>query len=109
MKRSRDVIHLPNIIFLNLLATILILNIPIMPLVTPQQPPGVGFTGLKNVDEPANGVADVARPPSIDEVTAKSGVPVVRLDVDAISDAVAARLATSLLGHVLYLKNQVPL
>jgi len=80
-----------------------------MPFVTPQQPPGVGFRGLKNVDEPANSAANVTRPPLIDEVAGKSRVPVVRLDVDAISDAVAARLATSLLGHVLYLKNQVPL
>lgn len=35
--------------------------------------------------------------------------PVVQLDVDALSDAVAARLAASLLAHVLFLKNQVPL
>ena len=83
-----------------------ILNIPIMPFLTPQQPPGIGFRDVKNVDEPAN---DVTRPPSIEEATVKSRVPVVLLDVDAISDAVAARLATSLLGHVLYLKNQVPL
>ncbi|KJA18185.1 hypothetical protein HYPSUDRAFT_70092 [Hypholoma sublateritium FD-334 SS-4] len=34
--------------------------------------------------------------------------PVVQLDVAALSDAVAARLAASLLGHVLFLKNQVP-
>ncbi|TFK35077.1 hypothetical protein BDQ12DRAFT_612282 [Crucibulum laeve] len=36
-------------------------------------------------------------------------LPVVRLDVDSISDAVASKLATSLLGHILFLKNQVPL
>lgn len=35
--------------------------------------------------------------------------PVVQLDVAALSDAVAARLAASLLAHVLFLKNQVPL
>ncbi|KAF8959404.1 hypothetical protein BDZ97DRAFT_1667258, partial [Flammula alnicola] len=34
--------------------------------------------------------------------------PVARLDTDMITDATAARLATSLLGHVLFLKNQVP-
>lgn len=34
--------------------------------------------------------------------------PVVRLDLDFITDDVAARLATSLLGHVLFLKSQVP-
>lgn len=75
-----------------------------MPFLTPQKPPGIGPQNLKNVDEPAKD----RQPPSIDEVTVESRVPVVRLDVDAISDAVAARLATSLLGHVLYLKNQVP-
>lgn len=35
--------------------------------------------------------------------------PVVKLDVEKIEDATAARLATSLLGHVLFLKGQVPL
>ena len=35
--------------------------------------------------------------------------PVVRLDVDVITDSIAGRLATSLLGHVLFLKNQIPL
>jgi len=35
--------------------------------------------------------------------------PVVRLDVESITDAIAGRLATTLLGHVLFLKNQVPL
>jgi hypothetical protein len=39
----------------------------------------------------------------------KNAYPVVRLDVDTISEATAGRLATSLLGHVLFLKNQVPL
>jgi len=36
-------------------------------------------------------------------------IPEVHLDVDFITDVIAARLATSLLGHVLFLKNQVPL
>jgi hypothetical protein len=35
--------------------------------------------------------------------------PLVRLDVDAITDSIAGGLATSLLGHVLFLKNQIPL
>jgi hypothetical protein len=35
--------------------------------------------------------------------------PLVKLDTEMITDATAARLATSLLGHVLFLKNQVPL
>ncbi|TDL18428.1 hypothetical protein BD410DRAFT_822410 [Rickenella mellea] len=37
-----------------------------------------------------------------------SNVPTVTLDVDRISGITAARLAICLLGHVLYLKNQVP-
>lgn len=36
-------------------------------------------------------------------------IPRLRLDADVIPDMVAAKLATSLLGHVLFLKNQVPL
>lgn len=35
--------------------------------------------------------------------------PLVRLDVDVITDSIAGRLATNLLGHVLFLKNQIPL
>ena|ERR1700722_8850870 len=38
-----------------------------------------------------------------------SRIPRVRLGVDVINDATAARLATSFVGHVLFLKNQVPL
>lgn len=38
-----------------------------------------------------------------------SQLPIVVLEVDYITDTVAARLATSLLGHVLFLKNQIPL
>lgn len=38
-----------------------------------------------------------------------SRLPVVVLDVDVLTDTIAARLATSLLGHVLFLKNQIPL
>lgn len=39
----------------------------------------------------------------------RGSIPLVKLDVDLVTDAMAARLATSLLGHVLFLKNQVPL
>ena len=35
--------------------------------------------------------------------------PLIRLDVDLITDSIAGRLATSLLGQVLFLKNQIPL
>ncbi|ESK83019.1 hypothetical protein Moror_11753 [Moniliophthora roreri MCA 2997] len=38
-----------------------------------------------------------------------SRIPTVRLDVTVIDDSIAARLATSLINHVLFLKSQVPL
>ena len=38
-----------------------------------------------------------------------SGVPVVQLQTETVTDTVAARMAISLLGHVLFLKNQIPL
>ncbi|KAF8164743.1 hypothetical protein B0H34DRAFT_793205 [Crassisporium funariophilum] len=38
----------------------------------------------------------------------QSNYPLVRLDVDVITDSIASRLASSLLGHVLFLKNQIP-
>jgi len=37
------------------------------------------------------------------------GIPRVHLVIENISDAMAARLAICLLGHVLFLKSQVPL
>ncbi|KAF6743067.1 hypothetical protein DFP72DRAFT_1021451 [Ephemerocybe angulata] len=41
--------------------------------------------------------------------TLPSGVPVVQLKADLVTDEVASRLAIGLLGHVLFLKNQIPL
>ena len=46
---------------------------------------------------------------NLNSTAAASLVPVVRLDVDAVSDLLAAGLATALVGHVLFLKSQVPL
>jgi hypothetical protein len=43
----------------------------------------------------------------VDEPSRK--IPRIILAEDAISDVVTAQLATSILGHVLFLKNQVPL
>ncbi|RDB20244.1 hypothetical protein Hypma_012607 [Hypsizygus marmoreus] len=43
------------------------------------------------------------------EVKPSTKVPIVSLEWDKIMDALAASLATSLLGHVLFLKSQVPL
>lgn len=42
-------------------------------------------------------------------IAVASTVPTVVLDTDVVSDNMAARLCTSFLGHVLFLKNQVPL
>lgn len=36
-------------------------------------------------------------------------IPTVYVNNDVVTSAMAARLATSMLGHVLFLKNQVPL
>ena len=47
--------------------------------------------------------------PAHGPVMSDSEYPLVKLDTDIITDATAARLATSLLGHILFLKNQVPL
>ncbi|TFK63420.1 hypothetical protein BDN72DRAFT_847624, partial [Pluteus cervinus] len=41
--------------------------------------------------------------------TPSKTIPTVKLDVESISDVVAARLATALRGHVLFLKSQIPL
>lgn len=46
---------------------------------------------------------------SVTEGSSLNRFPLVRLDVDVITDSLAGRLATSLLGHVLFLKNQIPL
>ncbi|RXW22601.1 hypothetical protein EST38_g3239 [Candolleomyces aberdarensis] len=43
------------------------------------------------------------------DIRTVSGVPVVQLQTETVTDAVAARMAISLLGHVLFLKNQIPL
>jgi len=56
--------------------------------------------GSENVGESGGGLSG-------EEVS--NAYPVVRLDVDWITDAIAGRLATTLLAHVLFLKNQVPL
>ncbi|KAF8351724.1 hypothetical protein F5887DRAFT_1277530 [Amanita rubescens] len=50
--------------------------------------------------------------PSVPEklnLARESLIPIVRLDVDVVSDVLAAGLAAALVGHVLFLKSQVPL
>jgi hypothetical protein len=41
--------------------------------------------------------------------TTSCKIPHVTLDADIITDTMASRLAMSLLGHILFLKSQVPL
>jgi hypothetical protein len=36
-------------------------------------------------------------------------IPSITLDADLVTDSMAARLCISLIGHVLFLKSQVPL
>lgn len=62
----------------------------------------------KKVDPIVNEKAETtgARTPN---VAVTSTVPTVVLDTDVVSDNMAARLCISFLGHVLFLKNQVPL
>jgi hypothetical protein len=47
--------------------------------------------------------------PGPSKPTLKSKIPCITLDTDVITDAMAARLAMSLLGHILFMKSQVPL
>ncbi|KAK0448186.1 hypothetical protein EV421DRAFT_116223 [Armillaria borealis] len=56
-------------------------------------------TALKTVEE--SGGKDTA--------VEESKIPSVQLEMDSITDTLAASMACSLLGHVLFLKNQVPL
>ncbi|KAJ8082925.1 hypothetical protein PM082_008782 [Marasmius tenuissimus] len=44
-----------------------------------------------------------------EEDSPKPRIPTVRLDAPIVTDSIAARLATTLLNHVLFLKSQVPL
>ncbi|KAH8105434.1 hypothetical protein BXZ70DRAFT_525827 [Cristinia sonorae] len=56
-------------------------------------------------------VQDLAQPqkPEIEHQTLQQlAIPAVRLDVDEISSAMAARLTASLVSHVLFLKSQIP-
>ncbi|GJE99446.1 hypothetical protein PsYK624_157090 [Phanerochaete sordida] len=54
----------------------------------------------------------LAAKPAADEATSEAqrvlAVPTVTLNYDVVSSAMAARLATSVLSHVLFLKSQIP-
>ncbi|KAK7459444.1 hypothetical protein VKT23_009425 [Stygiomarasmius scandens] len=43
-----------------------------------------------------------------EENTVLCRIPTVKLDIDVVTDSIAAKLATSFLGHILFLKSQVP-
>lgn len=45
----------------------------------------------------------------VDEEEASERYPTATIDVERITDVMAARLTICLLGHVLYLKGQIPL
>ncbi|KAH7888278.1 hypothetical protein F5I97DRAFT_1926702 [Phlebopus sp. FC_14] len=51
-------------------------------------------------------LSNASRSPCV--MTARSKIPTVVLDADVVTDNMAARLCVSLLGHVMFLKNQVP-
>lgn len=88
---------------------------PPMPTLTPSMAPPLpdrsnsttaSKLSPKMNSHPSQPVSQI-EPPSIGTLAPR--IPRIRLDMDAIPDMMAAKLATSLLGHVLFLKNQVPL
>ena len=89
-----------------------------MPVLTFEHPPPNG-KALIDLSSPSKLSPKTTRLHDVNSTTAlvqeverclsNNAYPVVRLDVDVISEATASRLAASLLGHVLFLKNQIPL
>ncbi|KAF9040691.1 hypothetical protein BJ165DRAFT_1350726 [Panaeolus papilionaceus] len=61
--------------------------------------------GVKNT--PSSPTINVAKS-ILAESTEESKFPIARMDTESISNITAARLTSTLLGHVLFLKNQVP-
>jgi hypothetical protein len=100
-----------------------------MPILTPSYlppPPGLGSPSHSCASSNATCLsAPRSQPPSPptspeqDAVSQRSDIPLkqehalkipfIKLDVPAIQDDMAASLAVALLGHVLFLKSQVPL
>jgi hypothetical protein len=70
----------------------------------PLRPPGM----VRESQTKSQRSADEGSSPRVEAISTCKH-PVVCLDLDVIADEVAARLAASLLGHLLFLKNQVPL
>jgi hypothetical protein len=94
-----------------------------MPTLTPSYLPPPAFSAIPSPHRaPSNGThlsATIPTSPKQDAVTKRSDipsarkrvlkVPFVKLDTPTIQDDMAASLAVALLGHVLFLKSQVPL
>jgi hypothetical protein len=88
-----------------------------MPLLTPSAPPSLNKYSLsfirktvasENKDEDV--VAETAVPPDLEQAeSASSTVSRLNLAMDNISAEIAAELSAALIGHVLFLKSQVPL
>jgi hypothetical protein len=87
-----------------------------MPIICSADPPPTPTNDIKLINN--NGARDPTKAQPLttpmdfkpdSEANRCCKIPIVRLDTDVITDMMAARLATSLLGHILFLKNQVPL
>ncbi|KAK1233301.1 hypothetical protein PQX77_003546, partial [Marasmius sp. AFHP31] len=79
-----------------------------MPVLTPSTAPPSSLPTKSNGVVPQQNPRS-AIPLQAEEDSPKPRIPTVRLDVPIVTDSIAARLATTLLNHVLFLKSQVPL
>ncbi|KAF8905344.1 hypothetical protein CPB85DRAFT_1552214 [Mucidula mucida] len=79
---------------------------PVLALTPTEQPPE-SLTHAKAVLP--SSLSPAIPPPMENNNTTRGDFPLVQLQGDSIPDTIAASLASSLLGHVLFLKNQVPL
>ncbi|KAJ4485658.1 hypothetical protein J3R30DRAFT_1388299 [Lentinula aciculospora] len=81
-----------------------------MPFITPLAPPPGPLHDLSNHAAQETTIANNLTKTEINTETNDFApkIPRVCLDLDTIPDMMAAKLATSLLGHILFLKNQIP-
>ena len=68
-----------------------------------------GGSGNAHTPDPGSGNPKPNTSTNTNALNPATSIPIVRLDVDAVSDVLAAGLAAALVGHVLFLKGQVPL
>ncbi|CAK5276270.1 unnamed protein product [Mycena citricolor] len=79
-----------------------------MPLLAPSSPPPSSATS-RNVElTPVTAPEAISQPPVPPDSKPDSTVARLTLDLDGLSAEIAGELATSLVGHVLFLKNQIP-